>query len=235
MRFLTAASLLLAAPLLSPIIASAQKSPPAKATPQKVPIQFAFFPVAIADLDALGITPDFVSVSAPRGFSLRYIKGNPAAQLYRTLTGIARTHGAGVSLAPVVAADNHPTAIKVDVADTDYTYHPQMSNGPVVPPRMLGTFQLQGKLVLAPHVNSGNLVSIDIFPAGGGRPIRLKAIVSREPLAIVLPNVRGTKIPILSDVFRLPDSLPNTEEFLIFITPTILSAGANDGTMNSKP
>ena len=215
-----AAFLLLAALLLCPIAAPAQTPISAKAPPRLVALQVTFVAAEVTDVDALGFNFDLLPLPAPPHTFLKYADGNIVAQLYQTLT---RTRGKAILIAPAATPDDAPAAISVDAKVPDYTYPVRMSNGPPASSRLLGFFQIQGKLTITPHIIPGSLVNLDIDSAHpGGKPIHFQASPSGGSLVIVAPNTHGADAPILGGLVRLPDTLPNYEELLVFITPTIL-------------
>ncbi len=74
---------------------------------------------------------------------------------------------------------------------------------------------------LTPRVNKDNSVTLNLN--------------DEKPTAQVLETVR-TVPSGMTTVFDATTWLPPSKyRVFLFVTPTVLSAGANDGTMNSKP
>ena len=211
-------SLLLTALLLRPIAAPAQTLPFSRLPARTVSIQVAFVPATQADLETLGLNSYLVSPTEPSDSPLRYATGKIVNRVGATLT---RQSGHAFFPDAVTVADGVAATIPVDIEGSDWTDMKALSYETIIP-KKLGDFHLQGKMLIIPHITAGNLVSLEIrLPNDDSKPIQLKAIPSEEPLVIVAPDAQGTKIPFFSGVSRLPDSLPDTEKFLIFITPTV--------------
>ncbi len=233
------APLLLVTLLMSPVGASAQTSPPAKAPSQKVSLQVTFVTVNTDDLDALGINFDAHSLPASPETYLRCADGNIVPQLYQTLTRTtARTGSRTFALLPLKVSDDVPAVFAVNahipVSTPANAVNQQYSSFP----QLTDTLQIHGKITLLPQIVLGTLVRLDMLsPLGSNQRMPLYCIPSGQQIVI---NAAVVKAQPIAGRVQLEggsgrNKVSHTTEILIFITPTILSAGANGGTISVKP
>lgn len=228
MRFLAAASPLLATLLLLPLATSAQNPLPAKTIPQKVSIQVTFVTVKAEDLDALGINFNLIPLPAsPRTF-IAVVEGNMAAQLYQTLTHTAAHIGSHIiTLAPITVPDNVPAVFAVNTQVPMDAMPLPIDQGRSDFPQLTGSIQLRGKITLIPQVAPGNLVGLDIIsPIDSSQRMHFCTIPSGQQVAMnakayVEPqnSINQGQIEGLSGHGKVS----HTIEFLIFIMPTIVT------------
>ncbi len=218
MRFPTAAPLLLAALLLSPIAASAQTPPPAKAISQKVYVQVNFVTVDTEDLDALGINFGFIVLTAsPRTF-LGLAEGNIVPQMYQALTRTAARIGSHtISLAPIIVSDNIPAVFAVNTQVPINAPPRTLDQGHSDFPQLTGSGQLRGKITLIPQIVPGNFVRLDILsPIGSNQRMRFRTVPSGQQVVMYVAVV---PTQVMTSGRRI---IPHMTELLIFITPTIV-------------
>ena len=229
---------ILAALLLWPAAAPAQPPAPAKVSPRTVTIQVAFVTASFADVDNLGINFDLIPAYGPKiapnaGTApkpptyLQFSSDKIVAQLYQTLT---RIRGKVILLPSVTTPDDSPATIAVDASVPEFTSPVSVANGPSTFPHLTGSIRVQGTLTLTPHIFPNNFVSLEMqSPIEGGQPIRLKAVASADSMVIVDMGLGGSNLPILGNLFRTRSKMPEGQELLIFITPTIIDANTSGG------
>ena len=93
-------------------------------------------------------------------------------------------------------------------------------------PKVKTVTQVQGDLTLIPHIHLDNSVTLALVPdaisakAAPGNSILLRTVPSGQMLVL------GQENPIFGGLFRNRNKISDTQELLIFITPTILDQKA---------
>lgn len=218
--------LLLAALLLAPAAASAQAPPiAAKTAPRTISIQVAFVSVSVADVDALGINFNLRPLSTPPHTFLTFARGNIVSQLYQTLT---RTRGKAILAVPITASDNSFVTIAVDT-EVAGVMSPSTPKSNLLFPQLTGSLRVSGKLTLVPHILPGNIVTLDIVPrTQGSQQEQLITVSSGEQIVLFASLVKKQKesrasqdMPVVRGSSGHIKTLPDSQELLLFITPTI--------------
>ncbi len=216
--------------LFAPTAVPAQPSLTAKAAPRTVTIQVAFVTASDTDIDNLGINfdliPTFAPIDPPNIGSVQKMPTffavsatKTVGELYKTLT---RVHGKTILALPVTTTENTAATILVDAPVPEYQSLVTTVNTQDSFPQLTGSVRIKGTLTLTPHILPGNIVNFEMAsPVKGGKPITLRPVASGEPIVIVAYGYGRTNIPLLGNLFRTRVKVLDTNELLIFITPTI--------------